>query len=345
MNRASDMDQAWSWVREALLALGLIVILLGAMVVMTGSTPPMVVVESGSMMHDSDGGVGFIDPGDIILVMSLERQTIITWAEATEEGGLNEGYRNHGMPGDVIIYRKNGGNDTPIIHRALLRAVANSTEPAAVPGECSSGVWDPTLEGPGYSGLCVITFDVPGTVIVNSSSISIDLDYPCHPHGTLSIRDWKPKHTGLLTTGDNAQTNGCQIDQMRAVRGSDSPHVGGSWGLIDENGQPVQAVRSDWVEGVAGPELPWFGAVKLAASANAGAVTQKSWNAIFITIAAFIAIPVVIDLGINRMLRSAPELKELSGVISAKSGTEENASDQSGESDSADLVDSTGSEE
>ncbi len=302
------MDRAWSWMREALLAIGLILILLGAMVVMTGTTPPMVVVESGSMMHDEVGAVGIIDPGDIILVMSLERRSVITWAEATEAGGEHEGHRSHGMPGDVIIYRKNGGNDTPIIHRALLRALANLTEEAAAPGVCSSGVWDPSLKGPDSEGVCVLTFDVPGTGITNSTSISIDLDYPCEPHGTLSIRDWKPQHTGFLTTGDNAKTNGCQIDQMRAVRGDSDPHVSGSWGLIDENGQPVKAVRIDWVEGVAGPELPWFGAVKLAASANAGAVPRHAWNAILLTIAAFIAIPVVIDLGINRLLKGAPEM-------------------------------------
>ena len=31
------------------------------------------------------------------------------------------------MPGDVIIYQKNGGTDTPVIHRAILKALRNET--------------------------------------------------------------------------------------------------------------------------------------------------------------------------------------------------------------------------
>ena len=43
--------------REAMLALGLVVLLLGSMWVATGSFPPMVVVESGSMMHEEEGSL------------------------------------------------------------------------------------------------------------------------------------------------------------------------------------------------------------------------------------------------------------------------------------------------
>ena len=44
------MGEAWSWAREALLASGLIATLIAVLVLMTGSWPPMVVIESGSMM-------------------------------------------------------------------------------------------------------------------------------------------------------------------------------------------------------------------------------------------------------------------------------------------------------
>ena len=43
------------WIREASLALGLVTLLLGSMWISTGSFPPMVVVESKSMMHEDDG--------------------------------------------------------------------------------------------------------------------------------------------------------------------------------------------------------------------------------------------------------------------------------------------------
>ena len=41
-------------VKEIFLAIGLVVLLLGSMFISTGTFPPMVVVESGSMMHDDE---------------------------------------------------------------------------------------------------------------------------------------------------------------------------------------------------------------------------------------------------------------------------------------------------
>ena len=70
--------------REAMLALGLVVLLLGSMWVATGSFPPMVVVESGSMMHEEEGSLGAIDPGDLVLVMDPGRVDIVTFVEATD---------------------------------------------------------------------------------------------------------------------------------------------------------------------------------------------------------------------------------------------------------------------
>ena len=75
--------------REVTFAIGLVTILLGSMWVATGSFPPLVVVESGSMMHEDEGSVGAIDPGDLILVMNPERVEIVTYVEATEEGNEN----------------------------------------------------------------------------------------------------------------------------------------------------------------------------------------------------------------------------------------------------------------
>ena len=148
----------------------------------------MVVVESGSMMHDNEhGSVGAIDPGDLVLVMSPDRHDIITFAEATEPGGEHEGYETHGMPGDVIIFRKNGGSDTPVIHRALLQAIANP-----------NGGWD-----------------VPGTDGVGAESGFVELEYDCfHGNSNLKIDLSIITHEGYITTGDNRWSNGCQYDQQ-----------------------------------------------------------------------------------------------------------------------------------
>ena len=52
---------------ELALAVGMIACLVGAMFIHTGSMPPLVVVESKSMIHDENGEIGSIDAGDLIL--------------------------------------------------------------------------------------------------------------------------------------------------------------------------------------------------------------------------------------------------------------------------------------
>jgi len=252
--------------REAYLALGLVLILLGSMWIATGSFPPMVVVESGSMMHDEEGSVGTIDPGDLVLVMNPEREDVVTFAEATQEGNENYGHESHGMPGDVIVYKKNGGSDTPVIHRALLKAVYNE-----------SGGWD-----------------IPGTPLLNVNSVNWVLDYQCPYHGgfyNLEITDWEPPHEGYLTTGDNEDTNGCKIDQRIAT--GDDPRQG----LRDEFGNPVTAVKDEWIVGVASSEIPWIGAAKLILSPNPGAsqVTEKTWTSLAFVVAAIFIAPIVAE--------------------------------------------------
>ena len=67
----SHHEGAGWWMREAVLAIGLVVLILGSMWIATGTFPPMVVVESGPMMHDlEDGSIGAIDPGDLVLVIN-----------------------------------------------------------------------------------------------------------------------------------------------------------------------------------------------------------------------------------------------------------------------------------
>ena len=305
------MGEAWSWAREALLASGLIATLIAVLVLMTGSWPPMVVIESGSMMHEEEGNVGAIDPGDLVLVMSDDRKNIITYAEATEEGGIYEDYENHGMPGDVIIYRKNGGTMTPVIHRALLQAVADETTTpergAQDPCNGNEGSWDPiSIDADGEAGTCVLTWRVPGTNVNNATSISLELDYLCNNGQKLTVSNWDPGHAGYLTSGDNVATNGCNVDQYAAV--GDTTHT---WrGLTDENGEAVGAVRDDWIVGVAGGEIPWVGAIKLGLSDNSDFVPGPTWTKLVITAFILLAIPAIWERAANRAMETAPEIEQ-----------------------------------
>ena len=305
------MGEAWSWAREALLASGLIATLIAVLVLMTGSWPPMVVIESGSMMHEDEGNVGAIDPGDLVLVMSDDRKNIVTYAEATEDGGTYEGYENHGMPGDVIIYRKNGGTMTPVIHRALLKAVADetATPERGVEDPCNGneGSWDPiSVDADGESGTCVLTWSVPGTNVNNATSISLELDYLCNNGQKLTVSNWDPGHAGYLTSGDNDATNGCNVDQYAAV--GETTHT---WrGLTDENGEAVGAVRDDWIVGVAGGEIPWVGAIKLGLSDNSDFVPGPTWTKLVITAFILLAIPAIWERAANRAMETAPEVEQ-----------------------------------
>ncbi len=260
--------------REATLAFGLVVLLLGSMWVATGSFPPMVVVESGSMMHEDEGSLGAIDPGDLVLVLNTERADIVTFAEATEPGNENFGYESHGMEGDVIIYVKNGLDSyTPVIHRALLKAIVNS-----------SGGWD-----------------VPGTTLRNVDSISWTLDYSCESyHGNtynLSIENWTPLHEGYLTVGDN---NDCMIDQPSA----NQPQQGSGFFVA---GEPVQAVKEEWIRGIASTEIPWLGAAKLVISNTSNQVTQTTWRSLIGVIAVIISVPYLLEIVIERREKSTEE--------------------------------------
>lgn len=121
----------------------LAVMLVGAMLYgVSGVWPPMVAVESGSMephMHR----------GDLVFVMDEHR---LVPGGATADTGIvtyrtarGSRYRKFGGHGDVIVYRPNGGEGTPIIHRA--RFWVNDSEnwidkadPGMVPGSACSQI-------------------------------------------------------------------------------------------------------------------------------------------------------------------------------------------------------------
>ena len=91
----------------------------------TGNWPPVVVVESESMMHsNTESFLGVIDTGDLVLVKTIgSRDDVVTYAQ-----GKADDYSTYSDYGDVIIYRKNGyGDVTPVIHRALVWLEYNQT--------------------------------------------------------------------------------------------------------------------------------------------------------------------------------------------------------------------------
>ena len=309
--------KAWPLLKELILAISIILLLLLAMYSSTGNSPPVVVVESDSMMHDPEGQLGAIDAGDLIVVHAPNSRKIVTYAEALDVESNSKIYHSHGLPGDVIVYDKNGEDRTPIIHRAILFARANLTEtPDRISNSCENGSYDKFLADDSdlELGTCVLTWDVAGTTIRNSTKISWDFkEFNCdlYDNGAhaqyLRIIDWVPNHEGYLTLGDN---NNCNVDQGGIATNNTT---GG--GLSDASGMRVQAVSKEWVEGIAGAEIPWFGSVKLMtlgatsdSSPGTTYIPSKTWLSLTGTIFILLIIPVILEALVNSFLQRSPEM-------------------------------------
>jgi signal peptidase I len=320
----SDEDPLKSLIREIILAASMIGILILGLWAHTGSMPPLVVVESSSMIHNIDGEIGSIDAGDLILVHNQPYDSIVTFAEATQIGSQYHGYSSHGMEGDVIIYEKNGDVGTPIIHRAILRVNPHDTYSPSRDVDANPSNDDYCPNGGTYDeftsdkldgkvGTCVVNWNVPGTNQTAVESVTIHFDgtqaglYECNrpSHANvesyLVVWQWQPKHAGMMTLGDN---NKCSVDQGSSA-------VNGSSGVHSQSGL-VGPVTSDWVIGVAGGELPWLGTVKLMVSGGdspgTAYVPTSSFYWLFTLIASVLIAPMIIEPLINKLMRNSPEL-------------------------------------
>ena len=303
-----------------LLAVAMIAFLVLGLWAHTGTMPPLVVVESSSMIHEENGES--IDAGDLILVMDTPYDNIITFAEASDRSNKYHGYETHGMEGDVIIYHKNGDEGTPIIHRAILRVEpSQTTSPNRLAANDSDycpngGTWDSAVEDEdGEIGTCVLTWSVPGTNVTNSETITIRFDgynagyYDCKrmAHANvepyLVVWNWQPKHSGIVTLGDNNQ---CSVDQGGLVVNGSSEFTGAS-GVAGP-------VREDWLVGVAGGEIPWLGTVKLMLSGADSPGTQyvpgSSFLFLAMVIGGIIFAPVGLEVMLKKIMQESPEMRQ-----------------------------------
>lgn len=302
-----EYDPMRTLVRELVLAAGMITLLVLAMWAHTGSMPPLVVVESNSMQHDSDGEIGTIDAGDLVLVHAPEDNRIVTFAEATDSKSDYYGYESLGMEGDVIIYERNGESDsTPIIHRALFEIVIGQSVPAENQSQCEGGVF--------WEDVCITSWSVPGSDQVNVKEINLIFDgentgkYACEgiaaQHGSewFSVENYTPMNPGYITLGDN---NDCNDDQgvFEFAQGLSSIHSG-----------MIRPVQEDWVIGISGAEIPWLGTVKLMVSGGdspgVSQVPGQSFIFLILFVGAVLVAPIVIEPVIKRILRNSPEAVE-----------------------------------
>ena len=254
---------------EPLVALAVVVLLLVGLFAFTNNWPPAYVVESGSMEHSSNGDLGDINPGDMVLAQKVPNASIVPYVT-----GARDGVRSYGEFGDVVLYHPNGvTRPTPIVHRALLYLVWDQSKEAysapdlrGLPcGTGSNRTAGELYYDSGAGGGCV-TSDLSGTLRLygvgwNSSTIILDLS------DFLAIG----QHSGYLTKGDHNP----EPDQSPISGGGSTPSLS-------------SLVEPGWVIGIARGEIPWFGAFKLLLDGNAENVSSVSWQFIGLSIVAAI---------------------------------------------------------
>ncbi len=280
------MDTRRRLLHEALIALAVVGGIMTLVTVLAWNWPPVVVVESGSMMHVervftggdiveeragdvSYGRVGTIDPGDLVLVRAVGTRGDV-------ETLLERGTERYGAPGDVIVYYAGNVREeaVPKIHRALAWVEVtgdrtNRTYSVHLPeGDCGSG-------GVRVGEDC--TYDSGGIPMGPFA-------YRCG--GSCATR-YTFEHSGFLTQGDNNP----EPDQVIGI-----------------SRQPVAV---EWIEGKARGEIPWIGLVKLGFAptinqpnppeswtrfGNAYAPTDL-WVSLFLTLGLLVVGPIIWDFG------------------------------------------------
>ncbi len=255
--------------RDILIAVIIMVIIIGGLYWYTGNWPPMVVIESNSMMHGDDSNVGTIDTGDLVLVKSINnRKDITTYVE-----GKKNDYKTYGSYGDVVIYKKNGLDDTPVIHRAVVFIEYNDSG-----YNVHSKLWE-------YG-----SWDIPSMGLYNVTSFWIADYEPDHINLTVDLK--------IILT--NFQRTGHEPHGGFLIKGDNNPQVDQVSNLADREGVPVEPVKDDWIVGRAEGELPWFGLIKLYISGETNepnkAPPETSKNMLIISIALIIIIPIILDI-------------------------------------------------
>jgi signal peptidase len=275
---------AISLMRDILIAVIVMSIIIGSLWLYTGNWPPMVVIESSSMMHGGDSHIDTIDTGDLVLVKDIsDRDNIKTYVE-----GKQSNYKTYGSYGDVIIFRKNGQDDTPVIHRVVVWIEYNESGHHTLNNNNNRIVKNGSFDIPSLGKYNEPVIYIPN-YYPNNINLTINLDQILNNFDRLGL---KP-HSGFLTKGDN--NNG--IDQSSSLK--------------DAKGRPVEPVKIDWVVGKAEGELPWFGLIKLYVGGETSQPDKTppptSVKMLILCITLIVVIPIILDMLFSHLSKRKEE--------------------------------------
>jgi signal peptidase len=257
-----------STLKEILVALIIIGIIIVILVAYTNFWPPIMVIESNSMMHDEDSSIGTLDVGDIVLIKSISNRNDIK----TYVTGSRTGYKNYNSYGDVIFFNKNGLGSTPVIHRPIVWIEYNSSGKNNIKGYEDMGSFDvPELEL--YDTMVI---RIPNYEL-RPKNLTVNLNHILKNFKSDNI---KP-HGGFITKGDNND----MIDQSS---------------LRDSEGRLVRPIKMDWVIGKAEGEIPWLGLINMYLTGGFSKTGQEpppnSVNMLILTVIIIIIIIVIIHI-------------------------------------------------
>lgn len=178
------MDLRSSAIQDAAAALLVVGAVLGVLYLFAGTWPPMVVVESRSMMHPQNdpgyGNLGTADPGDILFLQDVDSIDDVALAVDRESS-------RYGGQGDTIVFLPNGNPQaTPIIHRAITYV---------------------RVEGSGQNVEYEVQMGGTERRVFGANGIYLPELGIADGAGYSEQDGWKPPHSGLLTQGDNPITN------------------------------------------------------------------------------------------------------------------------------------------
>ncbi len=257
--------------RDAGIALAVVAAILVGMYAYTGLWPPLVVVESNSMMHGSDNmsHIGAIDTGDLVLVKRVGSATDIK----TYMDGYSSGYKTYGDFGDVIIYRRAGSQtDTPIIHRAMIYLQVNpdgNSYTAPSLQDIPKGKWRTTDPADTWNHI-TSTISIFGVGYM-PVTVQVEVEF--------LLRGSSPPHSGFITKGDhNAMP--------------DSTYWNADLGY-----RPIDIT---WVVGMARGEIPWFGLLKLWGTGTLNSqAPPNSVRDLWISLILIVVSPIAIDVSLS----------------------------------------------
>lgn len=257
-------------VRDIAVSAAIVTIILASLWGYTGVWPPMVVIESSSMMHGPDSQVGVIDTGDLTLVKAIhDRHDVVTFVEAKNSKDPHHGFQTYGEYGNVVVYRKNGLAETPVIHRAIAWIEFNQT---------ASDIQDRIFRGdiPDAGVYAQESYTVQNVLCAGSKHMPVTIQMAAIFSSSVT------PHSGFVTHGDN---NPPYVDQQV---------------LQTASGGKVENIKVDWVVGKAEGELPWFGLFKLWISGHdASKFPSSSVQGLVITIVLLVAVPIIVDYSLS----------------------------------------------